>query len=266
MTLTRFVARYGPVALVAGAAEGLGAAFARSLAHAGLDLVLLDQRADAVQLLATELARDHGVHVTVVELDLGARDVGARAARATEGLEIGLLVYNAAFAPVGPWLTQSLADQQRALDVNARGALELSAAFTPSMVARGRGGILFVGSLAGLLGHPTTAVYGASKAFIVRLGEALDEELRPQGVDVLVACPGAVRTPGFERSGAKLPRAFVASPDEVAERALALLGKRGPVAVLGVGNELALSLLRALPRRLAVRLLGRMMRRIYPRT
>ncbi len=265
MPARSFAARYGPVALVAGAAEGLGAGFARALAHAGLDLVLVDQRGEAAQQLATELARELGVKALAVEIDLGAPDAGARVRAAVGALEIGLVVYNAAFAPVTDWAAQPLAEQHRTLDVNVRGALELAAAFTPSLVARRRGGLLLVGSLAGLLGHPTTAVYGASKAFLVRLGETLHEELRPHGVDVLVACPGAVRTPGFERSGAKLPRAFVASPDAVARDALARLGGSAPVVVLGAGNRVAMAALRALPRRLAVGLLGRMMRAIYAR-
>ncbi len=261
---TRFAARYGPVALVAGAAEGLGAAFARALAARGLDLVLVDVHAP--HSLAGELSRAHGVRATAVALDLGQQGVGATALRLTEELEIGLVVYNAAFAPMGPWLLQSLADQQRTLDVNARGALELAQAFAPAMVARGHGGLLFVGSLAGLIAHPTTAVYGASKAFLVRLGEGLGEELQPHGVHVLVACPGAVRTPGFERSGAKLPRSLVAAPADVAERSLERLGADAPVTVIGAGNRLALGVLRALPRRFAVAMLGRMMRRIYGRS
>jgi hypothetical protein len=210
--------RYGPVALVAGAAEGLGAAFA-ALAARGLDLVLVDVHAP--HSLAGELSRAHGVRATAVALDLGQQGVGATALRLTEELEIGLVVYNAAFAPMGPWLLQSLADQQRTLDVNARGALELAQAFAPAMVARGHGGLLFVGSLAGLIAHPTTAVYGASKAFWCGSRGARRRAAAARCA-CAVACPGAVRTPGS--SDGRRCRACYRCARDVAERSLERLG------------------------------------------
>lgn len=250
-------------AVVAGAAEGLGAAFAEALAKRGFDLVLVDVRAEVMAELAARLGRS-GVAVVCVEQDLGAPDAGEVVAHACGDRAIELLVYNAARAQVGAALRLPVQEASRVIDVNVKGPLALVHALVPRMVERGRGHVLLVGSNAGLIGHTRTAVYGATKAFVVRLGEALAEELRPSGVKVLVVCPGAIATPAFERSGAKLWRPLVAAPREVAEQAIDALAQAGPVVVLGTMNRLVMGVLTALPRRLAVRLLNRVMRSTYP--
>lgn len=250
-------------AVVAGAAEGLGAAFAEELARRGFDLVLADVKAAELSQLAARLERAGAAVVPVVQ-DLGEPDAGEVIARACGERPIELLVYNAARAQVGATVRLPVAEAFRVIDVNAKGPLALIAALVPRMIARGRGQVLLVGSNAGLVGHPRTAVYGATKAFLVRLGEALAEELRPSGVKVLVVCPGAIATPAFERSGAELWRPLVAAPAAVAEQALDALAEDGPVVVLGAMNRVVMRALTALPRRFAVRLLDRVMRSTYP--
>ncbi|MFO0550894.1 MAG: SDR family NAD(P)-dependent oxidoreductase [Polyangiaceae bacterium] len=257
--------RYGSVAIVAGAAEGLGAAFSRELARAGLDLVLVDVREDLLGALARELEAAFAVRVRAVVVDLAAPDAGERIERAAADWPIGLVVFNAAAAPIGPFERLAFADAARVVDVNNRAALDLLSRFVPAMVARGRGALVLVGSNAGLLGHPLTAVYGASKAFLVRLGEALHVELAPRGIDVLVPCPGAIATPNLARSGARLSRFLTADPNEVAREALAELGRGRAVVSLGAANRLTMTVLSALPRQIATRLLGRVMRATYPR-
>jgi short-subunit dehydrogenase len=260
---SRLLPRFGPLALVAGAAEGLGAALARELAASGFDLVLVDVEGDGLRTLASDLARLHHVSVRPVELDLASPGAAQRLAAEAAG-RVSLLVVNAAFAPVGPFDQLSPADAARTIDVNVRAPTELCAALVPPMMARGRGGVLLIGSNAGLVGHTQTAVYGATKAYLVRLGEALSQELAPSGVRVVVACPGAVRTPGFVRSGAKVPGALVAPPERVAKQALAALDGDAPVVVTGSLNRATMFALRALPRRLAVGFMDRVMRTTYP--
>ena len=259
-----FAHRYGKLAVVAGAAEGLGAAFSRALAARGLDLLLCDTQGAEAAALARELERTHGVRARSIEVDLGAEGAAHRIVEAAIGETVGLLVYNAARSHIGPWIAQPIADQLRTVDVNVRGLLCLSHALASQMVARKRGGLLFVGSNAGLTGHALTAVYGATKAFGVTLGEALWDELAGSGVDVLVACPGAVRTKGYEATGSKLPASFVLDPAQVAEEALSGLGRLGPVMVVGGGNRVAASVLRLMSRSNSVSLMGRMMRAVYP--
>src|SRR5262245_41244383 len=113
--------RYGPWALVAGASEGIGAAFAQVLAEAGFSLVLIARRRGPLEALATELQARFGRPVEAVALDLAAPDLEERLEALARDRDFGLIVYNAALSIVAPFLDTSLADKQRILDVNARG-------------------------------------------------------------------------------------------------------------------------------------------------
>jgi short-subunit dehydrogenase len=253
---TPFVERYGPWAVVAGASEGLGAAFARDLAARGLHLVLLARRAALLDELAATLRRDHGVEVRVVAVDLAEPSLTERLAAATDGIAVGLAVYNAAYSTVGPLLERPLDDALRVVDVNVRAPLRFVHALAPAMVARGRGGLVLMSSLAGFQGSPRLAAYAASKAFNLVLGESLWSELRPRGVDVLVSCAGAIRTPSYLAAAAReAPGTLDAA--EVAALTLDALG-RGPIVVPGGVNKLARFFLgRLLSRRGAVDVMRR---------
>jgi len=255
--------RYGPWAVVAGGSRGLGAEYARQLAARGLSLVLVAEADQPLLDLARGLEERHGIQVRAVVVDLAHPASVERVARACEGLEVGLLVCNAAHAPMGPFADQSLEDKLRVVDVNCRAPLALIHAFVPPMVSRGRGGILLMSSLAGLQGSALVAAYAASKAFNLVLGEALWEELRPRGVDVLAVCAGATRTEAYEATAPRSMPLPVMEPEAVVRQALAGLG-RGPDIVAGSWNRLAAMVLRRLPRRLAVTLMGRSMRSSYP--
>lgn len=259
-----FCARFGPWALVAGAAEGLGAEFARELAARGLNLVLVDLNREKLERVATELRTSFAVEVIALHQDLAAPEAAATIASATAQYPLSLLVYNAAEAQIGYFNELEADKARRVIAVNAGAPVELIRALLPRFQAQGRGTILLIASNAGLIGHVKTALYGATKAFLVRLGEALAEEVAKDGVHVIVACPGAVMTPNFQRSNARLWRPLVASPTEVARAALDALWQKGPVVVLGQGNRAAMRLLSLLPRRLAVRVLARVMRSTYP--
>jgi len=259
--------RYGRTALVAGASEGIGAAFARTLARRGFDLVLVARRREPLTSFARSLGTDHRADVLPVPLDLGAPDAAERLWRSCDGREIGLLVYNAAAAALGPFLERPLEDHVAAIDVNVRAPLALAHRFGRSMASRGRGGIVLMSSLSGFQGTPLVATYAATKAFDLVLAEGLWDELRGRGVDVLACCAGATSTPGYERSAPAgrasrfAPR--VQRPEEVAEAALRALGRR-PSVVCGPGNALAsIVMRRLLSRRSAVLLMGREMRSRY---
>jgi uncharacterized protein len=254
--MTDLVERYGRWAVVAGASEGIGAAFSRALADAGFDLVLIARRAAPLEELAAEL-RGRGRTVDVRAFDLAAADLEARLAAIAAEREVGVVVYNAALSIVAPFLDTPLVDQQRILDVNARGPLTAAHVFGAAMAARGRGAIVLVSSLTAFWGSAWVAAYGASKAFNLALGEALACELGERGVDVVVTCAGATRTPGFEKLTAdrKGPRAM--APDEVARQTLRRLPRRGPF-VPGAFNKFAqLMMSRLMPRRTAVRIMAK---------
>jgi short-subunit dehydrogenase len=262
-----FARRYGPVALIAGGSEGIGAAFARELAGAGLGLVLVARRASPLDELASELRSTHGVDVRTVACDLQSAAAADTLVAACAGSTIGLLVYNAAASSVGPFLDTPVEDHVRAVEVNARGPILLTHAFAGPMARRGRGGVILVSSLTAFQGTPLVASYGATKAFNLVLAEGLWAELADRGVDVLACCAGATLTAGYERvtpggSASRLaPRAQ--TPAEVAREALGALGKR-PVVITGFGNRVAsLVMRRVLTRTMAVRAIRREMRKRY---
>lgn len=251
-----FVSNYGPWAVVAGASEGLGAAFAAALAARGVNLLLLARRAALLDGVAEALRARAGVEVRAEVCDLARPDLPAVLEALTADIEVGLGVYNAAFAPVGELLERPIDDLLRVVDVNVRGPLVFARTLAPQMVARGRGGLVLMSSLAGFQGAPRIAAYAASKAFIRVLGEGLWRELEPHGVDVVVSCAGAVRTPGYASAAAgEAPGTLDA--DVVAEKTLDALG-RGPIVTPGATNRIArLVMGRLLPRRMAIGIMAR---------
>jgi short-subunit dehydrogenase len=258
---SRFRERYGPWAIVAGSSEGLGAAYARALARRGLHILLVARRAAPLEKLAEELRARHGVEVRGITGDLAAAETISTIAAEAAGIEIGLLVWNAAHAPVGDFVAMDAGSLDRVADVNVRGPMRLARAVLPAMVARGRGGIVLMSSMAGNQGTARIAAYAASKAFGRVLAEGLWEELAPRGVDVIACTAGAVRTPGYaSTAGRDAPGTLDA--DQVAERALAALG-RGPVVIPGFVNRLAAALMgRIMPRRAAIRIMAGTTRRL----
>ncbi len=231
-----FSDRYGSWALVAGASEGLGAAYARALASRGMNLLLVARRKALLDTLVDECASRFAVEARGLEADLGTPGFIEKIEQAAEGLDLGLVVYNAAYAPMGGFYEMDPADLSRVVDVNVRGPLTLVRAVLPTMVARGRGALILMTSLAGNQGSPGIAAYAASKAFNKVLAESLWRELRPKGVDILACCAGAILTPGYKSSSSK-PAPGAVRPELVAERALRSLG-RGPVAVPGFVSRL----------------------------
>ena len=255
--------RYGGSAVIVGASDGIGAAFAYALARQGYDLVLAARRADVLESLAREL---YGVDVVPVVGDAGTGDGIARILRTTENVDVGLLVVNAALAPVGEFLALAPAQLDAVLDLNCRTAAHLVHAFGTRMVARGRGGIVLLSSMASQQGAALVAHYSATKAYLRVLAEGLYAELGPSHVDVIACCPGLVETPTFARTRPERAR-FVPpplTPDEVVRETLAALGRQ-PMVIPGRRNRMASFLAqRLLPRRSVVRLASARTREMYP--
>lgn len=243
--------RFGRWAVIAGASEGLGAAFARALARRGMDLVLVARRAEPLEELAARLRDELAVEVRTVALDLGASDAIEQLHRSTATLEIGLAIYNAAYAPVGDLVATAPEDLVRVVDVNVRAPLLFARSFAAPMVVRRRGAIVLVSSVAGMQGTPRLSTYAASKAFLRVLGEGLWGELRRSGVEVLVVTAGAIRTPGY-KAASKREAPGTLDPEDVALRTIAAIG-RGPNVIPGWLNRIAAWIVgRLLPRRLAI--------------
>jgi short-subunit dehydrogenase len=266
-----FARKYGPWALVTGAAMGLGAAFAERLGSAGMDLILVDRAAEALAERAEGLRRRFvTVQVREAVADLADASEVERVLNDAADVEVGLLVACAAHAVTAPWLDITLEDKIRQIQVNCVSVTQMVDRLSRSMAGRGRGGIIVVSSAAGQIGTPLVATYAATKAFDLILAESLWAELRGSGVDVLGLMPGMTRTPGFEGSlgsVAKLPKGVeVMEPEEVVHEALDALGK-GPSIVAGRRNRLAnVMTQRLLSRKAAIELMARSMRSMYPGT
>lgn len=255
--MSAFADRYGPWALVAGASEGMGAEFARQLAGRGCKVVLVARRQAALE----EVARSLPTETRVLALDLASPDAPQALARATEGLDVGCVVLNAAFAAIGPFLELPLEEAQRAIDVNVRTPTAIAHHFAPRLVARGRGALVLLSSLTAFQGSPYIATYGATKSYALSLAEGLWFELAPRGVDVLGVCAGATATPNMLRASTVTPPGMQ-QPAEVVREALDALG-RGPMLIPGGFNRLASFIMRRLlPRRATIAIMGRETRKL----
>lgn len=259
--------RYGEWALVAGASEGLGEAWARGLARAGLNVVLVARRQDLLEQVATKICRDFAVKARVEVLDLATPGLASRLAELDDELGLGVSVYNAGYAPIGAFLDVALDDKLKVIDVNARGPLIWSDVLGRRMVERGRGALVIVSSVAGFHGSAMVATYAASKAFDTVLGEGLWEELGYHGVDVMVCAVGSTLTPKFKEATPEDKRASLSpmEPEDVVREALDNLGRMsGPTFIPGRINRWSRQVIgRLLSRRAAVRLISKNVRSIY---
>lgn len=266
-----FHKKYGPWALIAGASEGLGAEFARTIASRGLDILLIARRQEKLDSLCNELSTSYGVQVEPLALDLATADLEAKIRAKVDDKEVGLLVYNAGLSTIGPFMEQQLDTLLEAIEVNCRGPLTLAHTLGRPMLERGRGGIVLMTSLSGFQGTALVATYAATKAFNLVLAEALWDELREGGVDVLACAAGATSTPNFiasapSRASRLTPPAL--TPKQVAVETIdALEAGRGPTVVPGLAYRLSsVFIQRLLPRALAVRFLGANLRSMYQRS
>ena len=262
----QFLQSYGPWALVAGASEGLGAAFAEALAVHGLNLVLVARRSALTQALADRLSREYAIQVRTLSLDLANSAASGRIADETSDLDVGLLVYNAAYSAVGLFLERPLSDHLLEVDTNVRTPLALVEIFGKRMIQTGRGGIILMTSLSAFQGSPYISTYSATKAFNIILAEGLWEEWRRKGVDVLACISGAIRTPNYLASSPQHTGRLSDStlrPETVVAETLAALGRQ-PTVIPGSLNRLSSFVMRRLlSRRAAIRIMGFVLKGMY---
>ena len=261
-----FTTRYGSWAMVAGASQGLGAAYAEALASRGLNLILVARRSDLLQSLSSTLSQKYKIEIKTIAQDLSAEDAAEQVFHNTQGLDVGLLVYNAAFSAIGPFVERSVEDHMKELHTNTMTPLKLVHFFASPMLARGRGGILLMSSLSAYQGSAYISTYAATKAFNIVLAEGLWEEWRQRGVDALVCVPSAIKTPNYlasepEQTGGLGDMAMV--PEQVVKEALQALGKQ-PYVIPGRMNRISSFVMRhLLPRKTSIQMMGRVLRGMY---
>lgn len=235
-----FEERYGPWALIAGASEGIGRAFAHRAALQGLNCILVARRQVPLAALAVELESQYGVETLVVTADLSAADAAQKVAEAAGAREIGLFVHNAGTDPVGNrFFETGLEEWRKVANLNVSTMIGLTHALGLKMKGRQRGGIVIVGSGACYGGSTFTAVYSGGKAFELCFAEGIWAELRRHDVHALYCALGPTDTPAFRdllrRKNSDI-LSGLASPADVAERVLGEL-PNGPVMNWGLSDD-----------------------------
>jgi short-subunit dehydrogenase len=248
--------QYGPWALIAGGSEGIGLSFARLLAAAGINLLLLARRGAPLQAVQEELRKEYSVDVRIRSLDLTAADMEQQLMSVTDGLDIGVLIYNAgAVHGAALFLDEPLARARNLIQLNCVAPAVFCHYLGSRMRQRGRGGILLMSSMSGLTGGAYIAAYAATKAFDIVLAESLWAELAPCGVHVLSLVAGATDTPAMAASGIRFGSGAAMDPMAVAREGLAQL-PHGPLHVAGDNNRLGAAILRGTDRRQSVALMS----------
>jgi uncharacterized protein len=186
-------------ALITGGTSGIGAAFARTLAARGDDLVLVARNADRLSEMATDLKERYAISVETISADLAVRDdvIGIAERLTSAEQPIDMLINNAGFGVRTKLTDPDTTPHEHAIDVMIRAILILSAAAGRTMRQRGAGTIINVSSTAGFV---TMGLYSAIKAWVTSYTQGLANELHGTGVKVTALCPGWVRTEFHERA------------------------------------------------------------------
>lgn len=222
-----------PVALVTGASAGLGKVFARKLAEQGYDLVLVARDAARLRQVADELALQYGVNAEPLAADL-ARDEGMRrvAERIAQTDALTMLVNNAGFGTKGTLAARPVAEQATMLELHVMAPMLLTRVALPGMLARGRGTIINVASVASFAYSAGNVNYCATKAYLRVFSEGLQLELDGTGVRVQALCPGFTHTEFHDRGGidkSSIPGWLWLDAERVVDDSLAQIARGGPV-------------------------------------
>lgn len=208
-----FAEKYGPWALIIGASEGLGAAFADNCAARGLNVALVARRGAALEQVADDLQARHKVETRQIVADAGAPNFLADLQAGTKGLEVGFMIFNAGIQPGGPFLRIRMEDHLACIQIQCVAPTQVCHWLGREMSARGRGGMVLVSSGAALQGMAHWAGYSGAKAYELMLAEGLWDELRDHGVTVAAYVVGSTATPNFQRVQKKHNLPFVGDID-----------------------------------------------------
>ncbi|MEP6742013.1 MAG: SDR family oxidoreductase [bacterium] len=252
--------------LITGASSGIGEVFARRLAARGRNVLLVARSEEKLITLCNELGRSNSIRAQYVALDLSRPESPARLYEEVEkrGLSIDLLVNNAGFGSFGDFSKADLERELNMIDLNIKALVELTYRFLKPMRERKQGAIINVASTAAFQAVPFMGTYAATKAFVLSFSEALWEENRPFGINVMALCPGVTETNFFEAArGQKPPARAAQTPEEVVDTALRGLARGKSHIISGWANRAMMEAERLAPRSLVTRMAGRMMRGEY---
>jgi uncharacterized protein len=256
-----------PLAVVTGASAGIGKEFCEQLAARGYDLLIVSRDAFRLEELKRMLETDRGVSVDVFPADLSLDDDVSRLVGVVAALpRLALLVNNAGFGTQGPLVNASPAEQEAMLRLHTMAPMRLTQAALPLLVAKHKGGIINVSSVASFLYAPESVNYCATKAYLTTFSEGLATELVGTGVRVQALCPGFTHSEFHQRMAADAvdrPAWMWLSARQVVTSSLRSLERGGPViCVPSLRYKIMVSLLRLMPRPLIGVLTGRRRQRL----
>jgi short-subunit dehydrogenase len=243
----------GKRALITGASSGLGLEFADLLAARKVNLVLVARRLEPMEKLAADFRCKYRVDVLVEAIDLASPGAAGRLKRSLDAksVPIDILVNNAGYGLHGDFLETAIERTVDMIQLNITALTELTYLFGRDMAARRSGHILLTASLLGFQAVPRYTAYAATKAYVLALGEALNDELRPHGVVVTSLCPGHTAT-GFDAAAgataSPLLRLLTMKPRPVVASGIAALSKGRAMVVAGLANKMVAFSNRLTPR------------------
>ncbi|HEY0714391.1 MAG TPA: SDR family oxidoreductase [Polyangia bacterium] len=222
-----------PTVLITGASTGIGATYADRFARRGHPLVLVARDEVRLRALAERLSREAGVMVDVLRADLtDATDLARVETRLQTDEDIGLLINNAGMAAPGTFAAPDLEVIDRLIRLNVTALTRLTGAVVPRFVRAGRGAIVNLGSIVGLIPEIPFGAYGATKAYVQSFSQTLQLELGPKGIYVQAVLPAATRTEIWERSGRNVDSLpAVMEVEDLVDAALVGFDRREPVTI-----------------------------------
>jgi len=249
-----------PFAVITGASRGIGAEYARALAAQGYDLLLVARDSTRLETLRHELHRVYQREIWTESLDLSQPQVAetlytlARSYRA----EVSLLINNAGFGLYGDFVEMPLSTIREMLQLHINTIVENTRLFLPDMLARKRGAMITVSSVAGFFPIPYITEYAATKAFLIAFSEGLAREIQNQGVTIQVCCPGFTDTDFHQSAGHQPKHVFFAqSPQQVVQASLEALQSKRTLVTIGWQGLLASWTSKIIPQAILMAIAGK---------
>jgi len=245
------------LAVVTGASRGISRAYAHQLAARGYGLHLVGRNQQRLAAVAEELRTMYGAQLEETVMDLSRPDGAERLymevrSRCTHPVD--LVVNNAGFGLYGEFTDNPMPQLQEMVFLHILTVSKVMRLFLPEMRERRSGAIINVASVAGLLPVPYTALYSATKAFMISLGLSVGREMQTYGIHIQTCCPGQTVTEFHATAGRGTPHAFGGqqTAEEVVAESLAALDRQRPLVITGARNRLLVRLQQFVPRQLVI--------------